>query len=182
MESGVAYVMGRSGVGKDTLLKAARERLAGEPILFAHRYITRPVHGDENFISLSPAEFELRCQRGLFAMHWQAYGRSYGIGREIELWQRAGCLVVVSGSRAHFMAELRGDPKIAPILVTASPDMVADRLRGRGRDDQTAIAQRLARADAFAVSHPRLIEIANDGTVTDGAGRLLAALGKLLSR
>lgn len=182
MESGIAYVMGRSGVGKDTLLKAARSRLAGEPILFAHRYITRPVHADENFISLSAAEFELRRRRGLFAMHWQAYGNAYGIGREIGLWQRAGCLVVVSGSREHFLAKLAGDPAVTPILVTASPSVVADRLRARGRDDAPAIAQRLTRADAFAISHPRLVEIANDSAVEDGAGRLVGALRTLLLR
>jgi ribose 1,5-bisphosphokinase len=177
----IAYVMGASGVGKDTLLTAARAAVAGAPILFSHRYITRPLHGGENFISLSPAEFEFRLQRNLFAMHWPAHGASYGIGREIELWLRAGCVVVVSGSREHFLAKLAGDPAVIPILVTAPAEIVAERLRRQGRDDETSIAQRLARADAFAVVHPRMIEIRNHDAIADGARRLSDAL-KMIRR
>ena len=61
MRPPLVYVMGPSGAGKDTLLRAARARLEGGDVFFAHRYITRdPVPGDENFIALSPAEFEAR--------------------------------------------------------------------------------------------------------------------------
>jgi ribose 1,5-bisphosphokinase len=180
MKGGIAYVMGPSGVGKDTLLGRARASLAGQPVLFAHRYITRPVHGDENFVALSAAEFDLRLQRDLFAMHWQAHGASYGIGREIDLWRRAGCLVVVSGSRAHFLAELAHDPDITPILVTAPPDVLARRLRARGRDDEASIAERLARSGSFAIAHSRLIEIRNDAAIADAARILSEALGNCL--
>jgi len=180
MTGGIAYVMGPSGVGKDTLLATARVSLEGKPVLFAHRYITRAVRADENFISLSAAEFELRLRRDLFAMHWRAHGAAYGIGREIELWQRAGCLVVVSGSRAHFLAKLAHDPRVTPILVTAPPDVVAGRLRTRGREDEASIAERLARTKTFAIAHSRLIEIRNDGPVADAARHLTEALGDCL--
>jgi ribose 1,5-bisphosphokinase len=179
MGSGIAYVMGPSGVGKDPLLQGARASLAGEPILFAHRYITRPLHGGENFISLSEPEFELRRQHGLFAMQWQAHRTNYGIGREIELWQRAGCLVVVSGSREHFRARLASNPSVTPILITAPSDILAGRLRARGRDNAASIAERLARVSAFPISHPRLIEIRNDAALATATTRLVDALRAL---
>ena len=82
----IAYVMGPSGAGKDTLLVLARRELAGSTILFAHRFVTRSADaGHENFIALSEQEFALRARLGLFAFDWQAHGLRYGVSREIEL-------------------------------------------------------------------------------------------------
>src|SRR5476649_323603 len=100
----LVYVMGPSGAGKDSVLNRARTLLAEKaPVVFAHRYITRPAEaGGENHIELSPTEFGLRRTHGLFAFHWRAHGNEYGIGREVYSWRRAGLTVVVSGSREHF--------------------------------------------------------------------------------
>ena len=90
--------MGPSGAGKDSVLRYARERLAGSGVLFAHRYITRPpVAGDENFVSLDPAEFAARRARGLFAFDWEAHGCLYGIGLEIEAWLERAALPCDAG-------------------------------------------------------------------------------------
>jgi len=110
MDAKLIVVMGPSGVGKDTLLRLARAQLAGGAIQFAHRYITRPEHGDENFVALSEPEFAARSARGLFALDWRAHGFHYGIGAEIDLWRRAGCAVVFNGSREHFLANWRAAP------------------------------------------------------------------------
>src|SRR5688500_10000865 len=91
MPAPIVYVMGPSGAGKDTLLRYARERLEGQPVAFAHRYITRPsTSGDENHVALTLAEFHARRAHGLFIMEWEAHGLSYAIGREIEAWRQAG--------------------------------------------------------------------------------------------
>src|SRR5690606_30537832 len=59
----IAYVMGPSGAGKDTLLALARQALEGGTILFAHRFVTRDAAaGHENFIGLSAREFEARAR------------------------------------------------------------------------------------------------------------------------
>ena len=92
------YVVGASGVGKDTLIRYAREALEGsDAVVFAHRYITRPAEsGGENHIALTMAEFMLRERHGLFAMTWESHGYRYGVGIEIDRWLAAGLTVVVS--------------------------------------------------------------------------------------
>jgi ribose 1,5-bisphosphokinase len=43
MAGALVYVMGPSGAGKDSVLGRARAMLSTDlPIVFAHRYITRP--------------------------------------------------------------------------------------------------------------------------------------------
>lgn len=171
----IAYVMGPSGAGKDTLLSLARRALEGSTILFAHRFITREATaGHENFIALSEAEFALRDRMALFALTWDAHALRYGVSREIELWQAAGCTVVVSGSRAHFLQILARRQDVTPILITAPPEMLADRLRRRGREDAAAMRERLQRS--FAIEHPRLTLIVNDRSPEAGAARLVEAL------
>jgi ribose 1,5-bisphosphokinase len=173
----IVYVMGPSGAGKDTLLRYARERLDGQPVAFAHRYISRPpVAGDENHIALTLAEFHARRAHGLFIMDWEAHGLFYAIGREIEAWRQAGLVVVVSGSRAHFERALAGSPAVMPVVVTASPEMLARRLAQRGRESEAAIAGRLRRDPARALAHPALVTLDNSGAVEEAGERLVALL------
>jgi ribose 1,5-bisphosphokinase len=163
--------MGPSGAGKDSVLRYARERLAGSGVLFAHRYITRrPVAGDENFVSLDPAEFAARRARGLFAFDWEAHGCAYGIGLEIEAWLDRGATVVVSGSRAHFSG--RPIAGAVAVLVTARPDILAERLAGRRREDESAIRVRLDRA---ALPCDAGFTIDNSGPLAE-AGEAVVAL------
>ena len=78
------YVIGASGAGKDTLINYARTKINGlQPVIFAHRYITRPPFtGNENHISLSSEEFQSRIKANLFALYWESHGNFYGIGHE----------------------------------------------------------------------------------------------------
>ncbi len=181
MASPLVYVMGPSGAGKDSVLDRARALLpAGMPVVFAHRYITRPVEvGGENHIALSPAEFALRRDQGLFAFHWLAHGNSYGIGAEIHAWREAGLTVVVSGSREHFLGLGHGDPDMHPVLITASPAKLIERLARRGREGSGAAAERLQRGTAYDVQTPRLVTIINDGPLDDAAGLLVSLLATL---
>jgi len=177
LKGALAYVMGPSGAGKDTLLAAARARLAGERFAFAHRYITRaPVVGDENFVSLTPEEFAVRRDEGLFAFVWNVRGVDYGIGCEVALWREAGLTVVVSGSRADWLGGAPASAGAVPVLVDAAPEALASRLAARGREDRLEIAARLARADALKLETPGLVRIDNDGTPEAGAEALVKAL------
>ncbi len=171
------YVMGPSGAGKDALLAYARRALGGEPVVFSHRYITRPpTPGDENFISLSDAEFELRARYGLFRFAWEAHGWRYGVGLEIDLWRGAGLAVVVSGSRAHFSAVAHELADAWPVLVTAPKEVIAQRLAARGREAPAAIAERLSRARLEAPRHERLVTLDNSGPLADAGERLVELL------
>ena len=102
LTSTLIYLVGASGSGKDSLLAHARSRLcAQQEVIFAHRYITRAASvGGENHIALSNAEFELRRQAGLLAMHWESHGYCYGVGIEINHWLAKG-MTVSSMDRAN---------------------------------------------------------------------------------
>ena len=176
----LVYVMGASGVGKDSLLSYARARLAGSGVLFAHRYITRqPVAGDETFIALTAEEFAARRELGLFAFAWAAHGYEYGIGREIEEWMRRGATVVVSGSRAHYRDGRVGD--CLPVLITASAEIAARRLAGRGREDAIERAERVARGAELAVIDGVEI-IDNSGPLAEAGEALVALLRRRAKR
>jgi len=151
MKAALIYVMGPSGAGKDSLLDFARSRLATDGVLFAHRYITRAAGGGENHIALTEAEFEMRSRRGLFALQWHVNGLRYGIGVEIDQWLALGCTVIVNGSRAHACEALARYPQTTFVHVEATPEVLAARLAGRGRETPEQIAARLARRVHFEV-------------------------------
>lgn len=182
MEGSLIYVMGPSGAGKDSVLGRARALLPSDaPVVFAHRYITRPADsGGENHIAVTRAEFATRRAFGLFAYHWHAHGNDYGVGREIHDWRAAGLTVVVSGSRDHFLRTGGLDSQARPVLITAPAERLRQRLAGRGRESALEAAERLQRADAYELDDPRLVTIVNDGALDEAAlafVRLLARLG-----
>jgi ribose 1,5-bisphosphokinase len=175
------YVMGPSGAGKDSVMNRARALLTGAaPVFFAHRYITRPADvGGENHVALSEAEFLLRREHGLFAFDWEAHGNRYGIGSEIETWRKAGLIVVVSGSREHFLKVNGLDADTHPVLITAPAERLAERLAARGREDSGAAAQRLGRGEAYTVDDARLVTIMNDGALETAAEAFVSLIARL---
>ncbi|GGA28150.1 phosphonate metabolism protein/1,5-bisphosphokinase (PRPP-forming) PhnN [Dyella nitratireducens] len=170
------YVMGPSGAGKDSVLAWVREHGAAYGVVCAHRYITRPAHaGGENHVALSDAEFQSREQRGLFALTWQAHGLRYGIGNEVAHWLARGADVLVNGSRGAFALACERFPALRPVLITASPEAIAQRLAARGRESDEDIAARIARVNAYPVP-PGSVVIRNDGNLADAGASLLQAI------
>lgn len=171
--------MGPSGAGKDAVLQHVRRDLDGRgAVVFAHRYATRePAPGHPNEVALGPGEFALRETRGLFAFTWNAWSVRYAVGTEIREWLARDLTVVVSGSREHFIREPPSDPRLLPVLITASPAERARRLRARGREPESAIAERLRRGEALRPAHPALVTIDNDGPLERAAAAFAVLLG-----
>lgn len=166
------FVCGSSGVGKDSLIEAARQILAPKPeIVFARRMVTRPSQPGSDHDAVSDAGFLELLKSGGLSWHWQAHGYSYGIARSYERDVLAGCRVVVNGSREHVLG-LAPAPSLRVIEVTANPQQVASRLIQRGRDSSSAVADRLARNGYFPGLQADMV-IVNDGAMAD-AGRCLA--------
>ncbi|QET00948.1 phosphonate metabolism protein/1,5-bisphosphokinase (PRPP-forming) PhnN [Cupriavidus pauculus] len=173
--SGLFYVMGPSGSGKDSLLRALRERLGHDDrIVIAHRYITREADANEASVALSPEEFHRREALGCMALHWHSHGLHYGIGIEIETWLAQGLRVVVNGSREYLRHAVARYPALCAVHVRVRPEVLGKRLRQRGRESEDAIAARLARAtQPFDVpAECWLVELDNSGNLDDAVERL----------
>lgn len=165
-------VVGPSGAGKDTLIRAA---VAARPDLrLVRRVITRPTEaGGEDFEGVDPSEFAARKAAGAFAITWTAHGLSYGIPAD----QVAGPGdVIFNGSRAALAEARRIFPGLGVILVTAPPAVLAARLAARGRETEQDIRARLDRADFTLPEGISARVVTNDGSVAEGVRKLLVAL------
>ncbi len=181
MSQGLIYMVGPSGVGKDSLL-AWLSRQSPEalrvPIHIARRSITRLQDGGtECHEPLTEAEFSKLVLGNGFAMQWEANGLRYGI-RETEFapLQRAQW-VLVNGSRAY-VPELRRDwPGAAVLHVQAPADVVRERLLGRGREKGAELEARVQRSQDLGAAHvlPGDMTLVNAGSL-DVSGRELIAL------
>ncbi|MEM9765233.1 MAG: phosphonate metabolism protein/1,5-bisphosphokinase (PRPP-forming) PhnN [Pseudomonadota bacterium] len=174
----LVLVVGPSGAGKDTLLDLAHAALSGRPGLrFARRSITRPADaGGENHVALSEATFEARVAEGAFFAHWQAHGLRYGLPAAIADWLAAGETVVANGSRAAAPAIAAQCEVLEIVIVDASPEVIAQRLAGRGRESAAEIEARRARAVPPPPEGVPVRLVLNDTTPEAGAALLVDAI------
>ncbi|MBU1285406.1 MAG: phosphonate metabolism protein/1,5-bisphosphokinase (PRPP-forming) PhnN, partial [Gammaproteobacteria bacterium] len=150
MTGRLIYLMGPSGSGKDSLLNAARERLAERGCVIARRVITRSAEAvGEDAIGVSSAEFDQQEAAGGFALSWRANGLAYGIPRQIDDWLAAEQDVLVNGSRAYLQQARQRYPDLLGVLLTVEPAVLRERLLRRGRESTEQIEQRLARNAQF---------------------------------
>ncbi len=182
----LVLVVGPSGAGKDSVLGWVRAQLEGDsampPVRFAQRIITRPADaGAERHVPVDRTRFEQLRDEGAFALWWSANGHSYGIGNEIQSWIQAGDTVVVSASRGHLSQALCAFPRSTVVLITASADVIRERLLERGRESREEMDARLARGQSLALP-PDIdaVEIVNDGELAQAGRRLLAVLSPAL--
>jgi ribose 1,5-bisphosphokinase len=173
--SHLLYLMGASGVGKDSLLGALRALEPGWPV--AHRYITRASTPSENCVSLSEAEFAWRREAGLFCLDWDAHGLHYGIGSEVEDWLERAELVIVNGSRHHLPeARRRFGAQLLPVLVVADEQVVRQRLIARGRETPAEIEARLRRRDGDGLADAQVLRHDNSIPLAQSAQALQTEL------
>lgn len=152
MSGRLIYLMGPSGSGKDSLLNAARERLAERGCVIARRVITRSAEAvGEDAIGVAPAEFDQQEAAGAFALSWRANGLAYGIPRQIDDWLAAGQDVLVNGSRGHLAQARQRYPELLAILLQVDEAALRQRLQARGRESAEQIEARLARSRSFVV-------------------------------
>lgn len=168
-------------MGKDSVLRYARARLDDRvPVVFAHRYITRPADAlNENHIALSESEFALRKRAGAFVMEWMNDGFHYGIGTEIHYWLATGLSVVVNGSRSYLATALDAYADMIILWITASSDIVAGRLARRGREDALGIEERLRHHQPPAIPirpHGSVIHLNNNGPLAVAGDALIGLL------
>jgi len=184
MAGRLIYLIGPSGSGKDSLLEAARARLAERGCRIVRRVITRSAEAvGEAALSVSMQQFAEMEARGDFALSWRANGLAYGIARDIDDWLAAGDDVLVNGSRGHLQNARERYPDLVVLLLTVDQAVLRQRLLARGRESVLEIDQRLARNARFnerllADSEPSVHLLDNSGPLDNTVKRLLACLDK----
>jgi ribose 1,5-bisphosphokinase len=175
-------VAGPSGVGKDTLIRGVKERLAGDRrFVFARRIITRQGDCTEDHDSVSESEFEVLRERGAFLLHWSANGLSYGLPAGLGFDINEGRIVIANVSRAVLPEIRQRFRRHLVVHVTATPEVLAARLSARGREDAAAQQARLARALAQDAGVRADVTIDNSSNLSDSLLTFEEALKRLAS-
>jgi phosphonate metabolism protein PhnN/1,5-bisphosphokinase (PRPP-forming) len=171
-------VVGPSGAGKDSLIAGARTRFANDGrIAFARRCITRPADpAGEAHETISVDEFERRRNADAFMLSWRAHGLRYGIPGSYEFDLAAGRSIVANVSRTVIDDARRRYRPLSVIHVTASPDILAARLKARGRENLRQQEARLRRPVAASPVDDDVAWIRNDAALEDALREFNACL------
>lgn len=181
MSGRLIYLIGPSGSGKDSLLDAARARLAERGCRIVRRVITRSAEAvGEAALGVSVQQFAEMQAQGAFALSWQANGLAYGIPQEIDAWLAAGDDVLVNGSRGHLPHTRERYPNVLVVLLIVDEPVLRQRLLARGRESVAEIDQRLARNARFSerllAEDPNVHVLDNSGPLERTVGHLLACI------
>jgi len=180
MSGRLVILSGPSGVGKDTIIDAWRERDPRVRRVVA--YTTRePRPGEQagvdyHFVPVS--EFLAKAERGDFLEYKQVHGNYYATPlTDMEEMLRDGFVAIlkidVQGALAAM--ELRPDATTV-IILPPSLEELEQRIRGRGADSDEVIAKRLRNArDELAVADRYQHRIVNErvSDVLDRLGELV---------
>lgn len=178
-------VAGPSGAGKDTVIDYARER-AGDYaacVRFLRRIVTRPaIAGGEEHDTLSEPDFAKAEADGAFALSWRAHGLCYGLPADADRLIGAGMVVVANLSRRALPALQRRYSNVIMVNITASREVLAERLAARGRETREAILARLARSDRADLFPGDVREIVNEGTPEQAGDALMVIIAEATAK
>mgnify|MGYP005811447137 CR=1 FL=1 len=178
----LVVVLGPSGSGKDTLMSYARDAIGDRTdVLFVRRAITRPADaGSEDHIAMTDAEFDAAIDEGKFSLTWAANGLRYGLPRAIETHLAEGRLAVVNGSRGAWAIIQQVFPSAVAVEIRVDPEILAERLEARGRENASEIEARLARASALESRFDADVIIDNSGEVQAAGAALVAYMTRAM--
>lgn len=172
----LVLVVGPSGAGKDSLLRAARGALGDDPrYVFPRRVITRAPSEAEDSVEVAPAEFAALRDAGGLAVSWSAHGLEYGLPAVIDHCLATGRTVVCNVSRTVVEGLRARYGAVVVVEVTAPPEVLEARLAGRRREAEAGVAARLRRSDEVAGARADVV-IDNAGALDLSVRAFLAAL------
>jgi ribose 1,5-bisphosphokinase len=176
-------VVGPSGAGKDTLIDYARALFADESRLeFVRRVITRPSDvASEDHDTLADAAFVEAQADGAFAVSWEAHGLRYGLPVDVDWSVASGHVAVANVSRSIVPALRERYANLAIVEITATPEILAERLAARGRESRGEVLARLARSANVTLSGPGVTTIDNSGPRDVAGERFAEVLRKAMA-
>ncbi|WP_027032492.1 phosphonate metabolism protein/1,5-bisphosphokinase (PRPP-forming) PhnN [Mesorhizobium loti] len=176
-------VVGPSGAGKDTVIGYARALFADETRLeFVRRVITRPSDAaSEDHDTLADAAFIEAEADGAFAISWEAHGLRYGLPADVDWSVTNGHVAVANVSRAIIPVLRERYANLAIVEITASPDVLAERLAMRGRESRGEVLARLARSANVTLTGAGVTSIDNSGPREVAGERFAEVLRKAMA-
>lgn len=170
-------VVGASGAGKDSVIKAAKTHFKDNPrIKFVRRVITRECDPSaEIHDSVSEDQFKQQQLRGDYSVSWRANGLYYGLPAEVHTNIEKGCVLIANGSRGA-LADIRIKFKqLTTVHIVASEDVLAQRLERRSRENAEEIKQRLHR-------NKTITPLEGDDVITiDNGGERITAINEFIA-
>jgi ribose 1,5-bisphosphokinase len=173
----LVLVVGPSGAGKDSILRYAMARFAGDRrFVFPRRRITRAVDAEaEDHDSLDEQAFDAQVALGAFALMWEAHGLKYGVRKDIDEDLAQGRVVSVNVSRMILADIAHRYPQAVVVEISASLEVRTARIAVRGRENAADITQRIGRSVPPVPSKLWSKTICNDEDISE-AGRSFCKL------
>ena len=174
-------IVGPSGAGKDTLLKAAAEALSHRPdIIFVRRVITRTSDGVSEDLPRGQPDDDQQAARtaGLFCLSWRAHGLFYGLPHSALDAVRQGDAVVANVSRTVLVDAVQTFGRLAVVEITADPEVLVERIAARGRESEEDARERVARSVTLRVPPTACsyVQFNNSGPMEIARERLVRSL------
>jgi guanylate kinase len=182
----VFVITGPSGVGKGTLIRLLRQEVP-ELSVSVSATTRRPRPGEthgEDYWFLTDEDFEARVQAGGF-VEWAEYsGRRYGTLRE----ELDRC--VARGVPVVLEIEVQGARQVRETLPEAvqifiappAPEILRQRLVGRGTDDPQAVERRLAVAEEELAARDEFHHVVVNDRLEDAVAELTGIVRATLAR
>ncbi|MEA3367357.1 MAG: guanylate kinase [Planctomycetota bacterium] len=165
----LVVISGPSGAGKTTICRAVAERLA---LPISTSATTRPKRRGEtdgqDYYFLTEQEFRARVDRGRFVEWAEVFGHLYGTPvEEVERARQSGNLLLLEiDIQGGIQIKRKYPGALAVLILSPDPEVLHERLAGRGTDSADEMQRRLAKA-AEEVSTARQagcydVEVVND--------------------
>ncbi len=170
-------IVGNSGSGKDSLLTEvlARWPISVKPVRIPRRYITRPGHKSEQYISVTNRKFADLKRKNKFWLTWCIYNTNYGIPAIVLEWLSRSQHVVVNVSRKIIPQARRTIPDLKVIFVSVPLEITLQRMKSRHREteNEQSFQQRLDRAKENQTLKDADFIVDNSGALDVSADNLL---------
>ena len=178
----LVFVVGRSGSGKDTLMRNIADTLSLEdiPVNILQRNITRPPDKTEESLYISEEEFFKRKSQNVYALSWFVYKNWYGCPRiPLEKGLRTGAIVLVNVSRSILHEAREKYPQSKIVLIKVKDEIAEKRLKERGREESDHLVDRLTRMHTTIDMPPPDKIVENEGDLDKAIYELSDYLRKI---
>ncbi len=148
MTIGKLYIISApSGAGKTSLVKQLVADLTGLTVSVSHttrQMRSGEIHGQDYYF-VSVAEFQAMLEKQAFLEHAQVFDNFYGTAQqtvEDRLKQGLDVILEIDWQGAEQIKQLLPD-SLSIFILPPSTDVLLQRLRNRGQDDEPIIARRM---------------------------------------